>query len=76
MVSLHGLAFRMYALTCFGPHSATALSISFKEPDYTVLEVVGMFTVCVELNIISSEDITVTLDDVQDSASPGNVLPS
>ena len=54
----------------------TALSISFKDLDYTVSEMVGTVEVCVELNVVSSVDTTVTLDDVAGSASEGNVLHS
>ena len=54
----------------------TGLTVSFKEPSYTVDEDGGSINVCVLLSKTSSATVTVTLDDVAGSASGGNVLHS
>ena len=57
--------------------SSSALTVGFKQPTYTVMEQDRIVTVCVELNVVSSEDVTVILDDLEGTASRGsNVHPN
>ena len=54
---------------------APDLTLSFKNPSYLVNEQEETLEVCLQLNVASSQNITVLLSDVPTSASRGN-MPS
>ena len=50
------------------------MTVSFKQPSYTVNEEAGTLTVCVELSALSLDPTTVVLSDVPGTAQRGSVL--